>query len=248
MVTKVLWSPREDVVLRKYYGRLSYAEISRSTGRSWSAVRNRASYLGMTGSSNLGRKYSANTEFFSTPNIINSYWAGFIAADGCVSDGGRLSIGLAVVDVAHLDRLCLDLDYTGGVKMYGAGPKLTVHSKKIVRDLKDNFNITPRKSTTLKPPNINGGLAMAYICGVIDGDGSISSKPRITIYGTGLLLEWIRGHFESWTTESKYRRSKVRKIQRHLHSYKVSSRRASEVAEKLLSVDVPRLSRKWSEL
>ena len=250
MAAKVLWSPKEDAFLRKYYGHLSYSDISRSMGRSWSAVRNRSSYIGLTDRSNLGRKYSANTEFFSTPNVINSYWAGFIAADGCISDNGRLAIGLARLDIAHLDQLCIDLDYTGGVRVYEDRASLSVNSKKITYDLKNNFNITPRKSATLGTPNIDEeALIKAFISGVIDGDGSISAKPRITVYGTRWILGWIKEYFDLWTTKTRYKRSEVRKIRgKNLYSYRVNCRRAKEVGLVLLSVSVPRLWRKWSRL
>lgn len=250
-MVKVLWTEEEDRLLRRDYGDLTYTDIGRNTGRTWSAVRNRARYIGLTGRSNLGRKYSANTEFFSEPNIVNSYWAGFIAADGCVSSTrNRLSIGLAKKDAGQLDLLCLGLDYTGGVKIYDDRASLSISSRQIILDLASNFSITPRKSTTLKPPKIEReDLVKAFISGLIDGDGSIGIRPNITIYGTKQILEWIRPYFESWTSKSRYRRSKVIKLSgRHLHMYRVSTRRAIEVGSALLSVEVPRLQRKWSNL
>ena len=250
-MVKVLWTKEEDRLLRRDYGDLTYADIGRNTGRTWSAVRNRARYIGLTGGSNLGRKYSANTEFFSEPNVINSYWAGLIAADGSVSSTrNRLSIGLGKKDAGQLDLLCLDLDYTGGVKIYSDRASLCISSKQIVLDLERHFSITPRKSTTLKPPKIErADLVKAFICGLIDGDGSIATKPRIIIYGTKWILEWVRSYFQSWTSESRYRRSEVRKLHgRHLHVYGVSTRRAIEVGLALLSVEVPRLQRKWLKL
>jgi len=40
-------------------------------------------------------KYECNESYFSVPNIENSYWAGFIAADGYINDRYDSSISLS---------------------------------------------------------------------------------------------------------------------------------------------------------
>lgn len=45
------------------------------------------------------KKYSYNDNYFRTPNLENSYWAGFIAADGCVYKGHTGCGEQRVVDV-----------------------------------------------------------------------------------------------------------------------------------------------------
>ena len=47
------------------------------------------------------RKYSVNDSFFSEPNEVNSYYAGFIAADGCIKSNNSeksryLTFGLSI--------------------------------------------------------------------------------------------------------------------------------------------------------
>lgn len=53
-------------------------------------------------------KIKHNTEFFKEPNTLNSYWAGFIAADGCIQQykdnrQPTLAINLKSSDINHLE-------------------------------------------------------------------------------------------------------------------------------------------------
>ena len=41
-----------------------------------------------TGSRTLGISYDYDNYFFESPDLINSYWAGFIAADGNIYKDG----------------------------------------------------------------------------------------------------------------------------------------------------------------
>lgn len=248
------WSEDEKTILVKNYGKISYQQIETLLpGRTWFQIRNQANYLGLTGNSNLGRKYSANTHFFSVPSVLNCYWAGFIAADGCIQNK-KLSIGLSVLDENHVHKFIEDVAYTGNPYYKGSTVTVTISCKQIVDDLLRNFNITERKSLTLKPPNINDEVLIAsYIAGLIDGDGSISSKREnnvcITLYGTSFILEWVKTYFDKWTTKTNYKNSEVRLVKdsRHLSYYHICSSRAVQISQRLLSLDIPRLSRKWDK-
>lgn len=155
-------------------------------------------------------KHSYNEDFFCSGGLRAAYWAGFIAADGNIHRRGEkslvLAIGLSRVDRAHLETFLKDL---GGGRVYDgthdtAGVEclnsfVHVSSFKICSDLIEKFNITERKSLTLRPPE---GLAedeiLSFIAGYIDGDGCYSFSqwketrhPNITILGTKEILLWI---------------------------------------------------------
>ena len=56
-----------------------------------------------------------NETFFEKPSRVNSYWAGFIAADGCVYRN-TLKITLSKKDKAHLEALSSQLNEDYRVK------------------------------------------------------------------------------------------------------------------------------------
>lgn len=160
-----------------------------------------------------GSKYPNFKEnYFATPDLENSYWAGFIAADGCILDSGRgqrrLVVLLKSTDKNHLEKLQSSI---GAGEIYGNGylDKRTgktyyrdyyrVWSDKICYDLETNFKVGPRKSLTHQPPDLKGELALAFIAGYIDGDGCYwldKGYPRIRIRGTKEVLSWIADQFD----------------------------------------------------
>lgn len=146
--------------------------------------------------------------FFSEPNINNSYWAGFIAADGCIV-GNRLVINLAVKDKDHLQVLATSLGtylYEYTTKQYSC-VRLAMRSMQIAEDLYNNYNITSKKSMTLQPPNITDEKQIqAFIAGYFDGDGSLYyfqnrgyTYPAIEILGTDTMLKWIDSIYRTYT-------------------------------------------------
>lgn len=250
MQIQTKWSEEEIKILHSSYGKLTYKQINEFLpNRTIFQIRNKANYDGLCSKNNL-RKYSVNKSYFSTPNEQNSYWAGFIAADGNISqDFKKLSIGLQHSDKCILDSFVKDLNYTNETKIYKDRVSVTINCEEICRDLEKNFNITPAKSKTLQPPdNLSDDLCiMAFIKGVIDGDGSVDSK-SIVIYGTEHLLSWICNYFDSIIPKSNYRTSKPRKIQDHLWAYKISTNRAKYIAEKFQNLNCFYLARKWDNL
>ncbi|KKM14075.1 hypothetical protein LCGC14_1709790, partial [marine sediment metagenome] len=52
-------------------------------------------------------RHKVNHSVFSKPNAKNCYWAGFLAADGCVvSKKTQVEVELQYKDRAHLEKLC----------------------------------------------------------------------------------------------------------------------------------------------
>lgn len=149
------------------------------------------------------------SDYFSVPNLHNSYWAGFIAADGNVykrKAGNRqaiIKIALKSEDDKHLEKFAQAIAhnkkiYHGSIKTLGreySYSSIAVSSNIMAKDLESNFNITERKSLTLKPPtHLSEENAIAFIAGYIDGDGSYThsyGRPILSVVGTKEMLEWI---------------------------------------------------------
>lgn len=130
-----------------------------------------------------------NSKFFSSMSNKACYWAGFIAADGCITTSGNtkyLQINVADKDRQHLQKLVLDV---GGknivVRTYPPAPK-SKSQQKIARIsfrlyphdvaiLKDIFSITESKTYNLSFPELDTfEQQLSFIVGFIDGDGCVS--------------------------------------------------------------------------
>jgi len=146
------------------------------------------------------RKYFCNELFFETFTAESCYWAGFIAADGCLYKNG-LSINLQIGDIEHLCKFKKSLNFTGNVG--DLRPKreaclIRINSKKIINDLIQNFNIIPKKSLTLKPPTkLPNNMIHHFIRGFLDGDGcyftnSGERRYSISAVGTYEMLFWVK--------------------------------------------------------
>lgn len=203
------------------------------------------------------RKYDVNDCFFSKPNVINSYYAGFIAADGYIcgrkSEQRTLKIELSTKDKEWLYKFKENVNSESPIKERVQKNKfsfcgITITSKQIIDDLKTNFNITNKKSLILTPPNINDEmLRYAYILGYIDGDGSlfISSRKELilSILGTKEICEWVKFVFSNITNNCG---SIKQKPNTKIYRLDYSSRAAREIVKKLSKIDVPKLNRKMT--
>lgn len=122
-------------------------------------------------------------------------------------------------------------------------------------DLAKYYNIIPRKSLILQPPNIkNKELIDAFIVGYIDGDGSIgrykfkkckSKILQISFIGTLEICEWIQNRFSEivgYNISRVYSRGKGK----NQYQFMCSGQMAIDIWQHFSSINVPSLERKWS--
>jgi len=128
--------------------------------------------------------YYNNPTVFDLDTEESFYWAGFIAADGCVMEKGRsypfvFKVSLSNKDILHIHKLKDFLKCTNPIKILTTNHsdkqycELIVYSKYLCFSLA-RFGITPRKSLTYNIPQkiVNHALFKHFIRGYIDGDGS----------------------------------------------------------------------------
>lgn len=233
----------EDISMKKN----SPETCSRSCSNRLRAIRNNPSF---------------REDYFAEPNLENSYWAGFIAADGSIATTQRgqkrLVVNLSSKDKDHLEKLRNTLG-SGSLKEYkyersfGKSSKVyssaiyTKPSDKMCNDLALHFNVHPRKSLHHQPPELEGQLAYAFIAGYIDGDGCYYAQngyPVIKILGTFEFLLWIRQVYELETLPKLVSGSKI------YYTF-ISGNSALLVKESFKDLNLPLLERKlrrWSEL
>lgn len=192
-------------LLHQCYTSLSSIKLrSMFPGRKWSSVKQKAKKLGLKMADH--RKWVfPNDSAFSGDDVLSGYWAGFIAADGCLKDSGEVTVALGIKDMPHLEKLAAFLCLPGSsVKPRGHGHKaycqLGFRSPRIYSDLQDKYSLTPRKSLTLRPPTITDERQrMAYTLGYFDGNGCTYIKREsrkkdrlsITVATTRPVGEWL---------------------------------------------------------
>lgn len=199
----VEWSQEEKNAVQKMFNSSTYAEMSQILGRSESSIRHMANKMGLKKSTTPLTpcyKYQYDRNFFH--DIVTeeqSYWLGFIAADGniCIqkerkdNNGGlsnMVSIELAVKDIDHLKMLNKHLKgnipvttrnrgshelKSGRTITGGETCMIRLYSNQMVQDLLQ-LNIVPNKTYDHRslPVLSNEQLNIAFLRGYFDGNGS----------------------------------------------------------------------------
>jgi hypothetical protein len=217
------------------------------------------------------KKIFHNKNFFKNPDPINSYWAGFIAADGCIREKlNQICIGLARKDKEHLQKFAKDCEYKGEIKdriikkdnekflkkEYETSHLVICGASELIKDLNNNFNITSKKSLTLKPPQLSDINSLTFIKGLIDGDGTIrlteDKRLEFSIVGTKEILFWICSIFNviepSKTKLDATPRHRSDRTINNCWTYKLTGFRAYSILSNLDRIKSPRLDRKWNNI
>jgi|LakMenEpi03Aug12_release.lakeMendotaPanAssembly.Ray.scaffolds.fasta_scaffold490623_2 hypothetical protein len=253
------WTEQENIYLKQNYELISYKEIAVNLQRTIESVSNQVRKLSLYNSKGCGnnkmshkRQYEINESFFKVPNILNCYWAGFLAADGNVRKKDyRTYVCLQNGDKEHLNKLKQDIEYSGEIKNYSGAAVLSINSRKIYEDLMKNFNIVPKKSLILKPPKLNDiDLILSFFVGYLDGDGTIYEtiyKEKYhyinsAIIGTEEMMIWFKEVLE------KELNIVLPKIQKHKNVYKLcfNGKTFITIFNRIKDYQIPKLERKWS--
>jgi hypothetical protein len=274
---KDIWTKEEQEIIRNLYISNNMKDIkSFLPNRTYAAIQSKASLLGLK-----KRIFPSKDEsFFDTPNIINSYISGFLAADGCITkDKQRIVINISEKDIELLYSIVNLTKYTG--KIYkrtfkynipnyhdrtkpnytGISKMASVHISKAARwidNLEKIWNITPQKTYTLRPPNlIEKDYILAFIAGIIDGDGCIRNLKNfpkvsaISIYliGTKALMEWIKNFVDNIAPPNITRQANLTKTTHdNIYRYAIHGFRVYLLGKKILNLKLPLLNRKWEKV
>ena len=111
MVGSKLWSAQEQQVLIENYGNIKKDELLMLLpGRTKQGISWQATIRGLKSDRSITNRRLAfdGHDYFATPTMENCYWAGFIAADGCVSEKrGVLYLYQAARDVIERFSACI---------------------------------------------------------------------------------------------------------------------------------------------
>lgn len=206
---KILLEKKEFQKLYDQYG--SITKLSEILNKDWMTVKN---YM-LKHDIQMKRrtKYSCDHSFFSKETPEAFYWAGFIAADGCVKKRKKyntyiLKLTLSKKDEEHLALFKKHIKSNHPIKNYivknnkyndSVSSEIQICSKQIFDDL-SYFNIVPRKTHIYSFPEWVKGHKYVnhFIRGYFDGDGCFSSYKQknrnvpqfsFSVRGTGSFLK-----------------------------------------------------------
>jgi len=261
---QIKWLPWEDRILKENFHLTFYSIQKLLPHRSISSINNRALYLKLKKYQYGKSKYTFNDKFWSEPNLINSYWAGQIAADGCVRKQGKctiLSISINAIDRILLDTFIKDIEYTGSyfphtrlTKKGNISKMLTLRLnglKQAEIDLENIFNIVPLKTKILKPANLSDDLQLAYIVGYTDGDGCIfcNDKALMVKYVScsSSIIEWLNIFLNmKFPIKIRKRISKIKNYNNQYYQICFCGIQAAIIIDTLRQLPIPKLDRKWN--
>ncbi|NYO85812.1 hypothetical protein G4A66_28110, partial [Escherichia coli] len=114
----ITWSKKEIKLLKSSYDKEPLQSLMKKLNKTKNSIYHKVSRLGISNLSHL-RTYKRNDSYFSTPNLENCYWAGFIAADGNIRQNNQtFAIALAKKDRQHLEQFKKNIQYTGPISYY----------------------------------------------------------------------------------------------------------------------------------
>ncbi len=215
--------------------------------------------------------YQINKTFFKEYSLLSSYWAGFLAADGCIKEKEhQISLRLAATDREHVILFAKTMGHNGDLKTNTEKRKLLPHlaekeysnvnvnicGKELVNDLWLNYNIGAKKSLTLEPPIqiTNFDVKLPFIIGYIDGDGTISlsqsNRISLAVIGTEKMILWIKDIIDILVPPIGHFNPQVNieKQNSKIFRYKVTGNRALKILRILNDISVPKLKRKWDKV
>ncbi|MEW6125631.1 MAG: LAGLIDADG family homing endonuclease [Acidobacteriota bacterium] len=221
--------------------------------------------------------YNKDSSYFKLPNPENSYWAGFIAADGCLyAKKNQLLLYTAQKHRDHLRRFASAVQYDGPIvemkknksafQSYSSLAGLQICGvSEWLRDLELNFNVTPKKSHTLQPPTLaDNDCILAFVVGYLDGDGCINlfdkdrKQPYVSITftsGSEDILAWIRDFFDENYPTARTDKAGIYRLRSHnplypntyTFRYRVNGVRAKLFLNQCIDADIMRLKSKWEK-
>lgn len=237
-------------LIKSDLGKISQRAIARKLGLGKTTVNNWSKELGFK-----FKKHTVNENFFDKFNEESSYLLGLIFADGNIAWNPKkgyqaLTITACKKDKDHLENLRKILSstkpllYSPKTKSY----RLIVNNKRICQNLM-GLGLTPKKSLTVRFPNIPKKYLRHFIRGVIDGDGTVRYVDRekspyfeITIFSGSRLFSEDLAQVIKKETEIK---TNVRKVKKNAYVLQYSCSRGKKLAQFIYSDATLFLPRKY---
>jgi len=190
------------------------------------------------------------------------YWMGFIMADGTINKNHELKVTLAAKDRPHLVRLqnylSIDRIFDGSNDGY-PNCKISASNKPVIDEIRKKYGIVSNK--TENPPSLDwlttkGDLFLSFICGFIDGDGSIGRLQnrmdfhlRIKCHGSWLNNVSIMNDFIYTHLKIAHERGRPKlNNQGYAELCIGNTQTLKQLKTAILKLGLPLLVRKWDKI
>ena len=225
---------------------VSLEAAARKFGVKSNTIKRRMEVMGKEYSARVSRKYNRSI-FKKLENIEQAYWLGFILADGYLNeDRGFLRIKLAITDENHLKKFgkfmqeenlenAIKYDCGGAYTKDNQCAYIEFSSRELTQDLV-KLGIFQNKSGQEKPINMpNEEMEIAYIRGMIDGDGHIENG-YFKYVGSLDSCNYLKEKFSKWfnfNPKCKYIYPKGT-----IYSFEIRNQKINNVLKKIYSQDI----------
>jgi hypothetical protein len=180
-----------------YRDGLSTPQIARLFGAGRSTIlgvlkRNNAPIRSVQQAARLNA-YALNREAFKEPlTPIAKYWAGFLMADGCVTDAGVIVLNLQQRDHGHIEKFRSFVGSEAPTVTYVTTKSVGIRfcSREMADDLAE-LGIIPRKSL-VSQACASLVDSPEFWRGMFDGDGHVSAMTMRLAGGVPILEQWRR--------------------------------------------------------
>jgi hypothetical protein len=265
MINYKIWTLEEEKELERLLNEgLSHSAIGIKLDRTPVSCKSHSSKLKIKCKYLSGKKYTQDEDFWAIPNLINSYWAGFSAADASIQVRNKKNftykLEIQQSDMEHLQKLASDSKFMGKILLSkrpernSTTVRICVNSTKWAEDLKNNFNIIPNKTRRLEPPNdLSKENLLSWLIGYIDGDGTIhynKTTNQININFVSSSENLIK--FIHYFINSNFPQRLINKDNNYYKNKKyncwyisLSGIKVCVIIDYLRSFPVPKLARKW---
>jgi len=229
------WSDSEKELLKQKYATTTFKDLENIFNKSRRTISKKAKSLGLKKYRiyHIRRIYHIDHDYFSTIDSEGkAYYLGLIATDGCVRDNiNVLEFSNKIEDKDIFEKFLKELKSDYKLREYKNNVNFSITSKPIIDDLM-KLGITPRKTFTVKYPDIPENLNRHFIRGVFDGDGSIAiggtkntAKFRFKIVSAS--KDFIDGLYE----EIKKVTDLTAKLYRYKNMYEISTAKKQNLVD-----------------
>lgn len=198
------WTEADLALLRQDYSTQPAATLAERLGRTADAVNQQARSLRLLSGKTLINKSAVGDYFRQIDTTEKAYILGLLAADGCVSDASRITLGLQQKDEQLLRFVHARLAPKHSIHTSTAGFLSFSFTSRIMADDLSRWGVVPRKSRVLEWPAELGEMQRPFLLGYFDGDGSAHVQrglyPRWSVCsGSRPMLVGLRGYVRAAT-------------------------------------------------